>query len=506
MAGLLRSDDGGRTWVCEPVAGDEDIHHVTAHPDDPDLIYVSLGTASLLHREGEHGGVARSRDGGRTWEKVETDYTRASLVPAARPDLLLAGPAPRVGAEGRIVVSADGGDSWEPAGDGIDVPMPDMVELFVDAPDGERVGDLLARPPAARDARRVVVDVGAAGRRRRHRQVGGVRMTTFRLAGVDVPRIGLGTNRLRAEHVGFIRDAVAAGVRHIDTAHLYTGGESERTIGEALEGVDEEVLVATKGGFRGARPEVLHAEIEQSLRSLRTEAIGLYYLHRVDPGHAAGGEPRRDQGARRPRRDPPRRRLRGERRADRAGPPGRADRRRPEQYNLADRGHDDVVDHCEREGIAFVPYYPLGGGRLGVRTRRSSSPGCCGARRSSCRSRARSRSSTCARTSRCSRTPDNHERARERRDRDRRGGGHEHEEPPAAGRAARAAVVVQRGEADEHAEPQEPRLVEQEVPQELRGLVAPLPAAELQLDDAERVERLGHVRRQRVRRRVGRAR
>jgi photosystem II stability/assembly factor-like uncharacterized protein len=137
VAGLLRSDDGGRTWACEPVAGDEDIHHVTAHPDDPDLLYVSLGTASLLHREGEHGGVARSRDGGLTWEKVETDYTRASLVPAARPDLLVAGPAPRVGAEGRIVVSADGGDSWEPAGDGIDVPMPDMVELFVDAPDGE---------------------------------------------------------------------------------------------------------------------------------------------------------------------------------------------------------------------------------------------------------------------------------------------------------------------------------------------------------------------------------
>ena len=113
-------------------------------------------------------------------------------------------------------------------------------------------------------------------------------MTTFRLAGVDVPRIGLGTNRLRTGHVGFIRDAVAAGVRHIDTAHLYTGGESERTIGEALERVSEEVLVATKGGYRGARSETLHAEIEQSLRSLRTEAIGLYYLHRVDPDTPLG--------------------------------------------------------------------------------------------------------------------------------------------------------------------------------------------------------------------------
>jgi len=55
VAGLLRSEDGGRTWVCEPVAGDEDVHHVTAHPDDPDLLYVSLGTASLNQREAVTG-------------------------------------------------------------------------------------------------------------------------------------------------------------------------------------------------------------------------------------------------------------------------------------------------------------------------------------------------------------------------------------------------------------------------------------------------------------------
>jgi photosystem II stability/assembly factor-like uncharacterized protein len=136
VAGLLRSDGGGRTWVCEPVAGDEDVHHVTGHPDDRDLVYASLGSASLTQRGGQHGGIARSRDGGRTWEKVETDYTRATIVPPARPDLLLAGPATRVGRGGRIVVSSDGGDTWEPAGRAIDVPMPDMVELFVPAPDG----------------------------------------------------------------------------------------------------------------------------------------------------------------------------------------------------------------------------------------------------------------------------------------------------------------------------------------------------------------------------------
>ena len=137
VAGLLRSDDGGESWVCEPVDGDEDIHQVTGHPDDPDLVFVSLGTATLLHAAGEHGGIARSRDGGRTWERVATDYTRSAIVPPSRPDLLVAGPARRVGAQGRIVVSADAGDTWEPAGDGIEIPMPDMVELFVPAPDGE---------------------------------------------------------------------------------------------------------------------------------------------------------------------------------------------------------------------------------------------------------------------------------------------------------------------------------------------------------------------------------
>ena len=186
-------------------------------------------------------------------------------------------------------------------------------------------------------------------------------MTSFRLAGVDVPRIGLGTNRLGREHVQFIRDAVAAGIRHIDTAHLYTGGQSERTIGEALEGGGEEVLVATKGGYRGARPEVLHAEIEQSLRSLRADAIGLYYLHRVDPGtpleESLGAiKEHVDRGA-----------IRHVgvsavsveqiERARRVVPIAAVQN----EYNLADRSHDDVVDHCEREGIAFVPYYPLEG-------------------------------------------------------------------------------------------------------------------------------------------------
>ena len=57
----------------------------------------------------------------------------------------------------------------------------------------------------------------------------------LRLGDTEVRRIGLGTNRLRDtdDHVAFIRAAVDAGVQMIDTAHLYTGGESEKTIGRA---------------------------------------------------------------------------------------------------------------------------------------------------------------------------------------------------------------------------------------------------------------------------------
>jgi pyridoxine 4-dehydrogenase len=196
-------------------------------------------------------------------------------------------------------------------------------------------------------------------------------MDTYRFAGVDVPRVGLGTNRLTTapEHVRFVREAVAAGVRHIDTAHLYAGGESERAIGEALGGTREDLVVATKGGYRAGegRPEALGAQIEQSLRSLRTEAIGLYYLHRVDPEtpleESLGAiKAYVDRGA-----------IRHVGVSDVSVE--QIERARDivpiaavqNRYSVAERGHEDVVEFCERERIAFVPYFPLrGAGGPGV--------------------------------------------------------------------------------------------------------------------------------------------
>ena len=85
--------------------------------------------------------------------------------------------------------------------------------------------------------------------------------------------------------MAFVRDAVrpacATSTPRTSTRAARASARSARRSTASAE----DVLVATKGGYRAGegRPEVLRAQIEQSLRSLRTEAIGLYYLHRVDP-------------------------------------------------------------------------------------------------------------------------------------------------------------------------------------------------------------------------------
>src|SRR3954452_18731779 len=83
---------------------------------------------------------------------------------------------------------------------------------------------------------------------------------TLTVAGIEVARIGLGTNRLTSTpgHHAFLREAVEAGLGLIDTAHVYSGGESERAIGAALSPHPDGLVVATKGGYRdtGSREEL----------------------------------------------------------------------------------------------------------------------------------------------------------------------------------------------------------------------------------------------------------
>ncbi|HEY3729033.1 MAG TPA: aldo/keto reductase [Solirubrobacteraceae bacterium] len=204
----------------------------------------------------------------------------------------------------------------------------------------------------------------------------------LQLGDVEVGRIGLGTNRLEntPQNVAFIRDAVKAGVGHIDTAYLYRGGKSEETVGAALNPIPEGVVVATKGGYNPGegRPEVLRSQIEESLRRLATEAIPLYYLHRVDPETPLEESlgviaEYRDQG-----------RIRNvgisevtveQIRAARQVVPIAAVQN---HYSLSERSHEAVVDYCASEGIPFIPYFPLRGGGppalAEIATRHGASP------------------------------------------------------------------------------------------------------------------------------------
>ena len=202
------------------------------------------------------------------------------------------------------------------------------------------------------------------------------------LGDTDVARIGLGTNRLTnaPEHVAFVREAVAAGVNLIDTAHTYTGGQSEESIGAALSPIPQGCVVATKGGYAPGhgRPEVLKSQIDESLRRLRTDTIDLYYLHRVDPE-----TPLEDSlGAIKEYRDSGKIRFVGLSKV-RIDQIERARGVVPiaavqNHYNLSERRSDQVVDYCTAEGIVFVPYFPLhgdaGGPLVDIAQRRGVAP------------------------------------------------------------------------------------------------------------------------------------
>ena len=100
---------------------------------------------------------------------------------------------------------------------------------------------------------------------------------------------GYGPGAERAEHVALLRAAVERGVTLIDTAEVYGPYVNEELVGEALEPVRDDVVIATKFGFTiggegvNSRPEHIREVADASLRRLRTDRIDLFYQHRVDP-------------------------------------------------------------------------------------------------------------------------------------------------------------------------------------------------------------------------------
>jgi pyridoxine 4-dehydrogenase len=208
---------------------------------------------------------------------------------------------------------------------------------------------------------------------------------TFAIGGqLVVHRLGFGAMRLtgpgiwgepadRDEAIRVLRRAVDLGVDLIDTADSYGPHVSEELIRAALHPYPENLVIATKAGLVRTgpdrwhpvgRPEYLRQECEMSLRRLGLERIPLFQLHRIDPRL-----PLEEQlGELRALQVEGKIRFVGlsevnidQIRAARALVPIVSVQNR---YNLLHRDWDDVVDHCERERLAFLPWFPVATGEL----------------------------------------------------------------------------------------------------------------------------------------------
>ncbi len=206
----------------------------------------------------------------------------------------------------------------------------------------------------------------------------------FALGGnVAVTRLGYGAMRItgpgiwgepadRGEAIRVLRRAVELGVDFIDTADSYGPDVSEELIREALHPYDG-ITIATKGGLTRSgpdrwgqlgRPEYLRQCVEASLRRLGLDAIDLYQLHRIDPMVPAGDQ----VGALHEMRKEGKIRHIG---LSEVSVPdiGEARLTAPiasvqNVYSLLDRGHEPVLEYCEREGLGFIPYGPIATGQL----------------------------------------------------------------------------------------------------------------------------------------------
>jgi pyridoxine 4-dehydrogenase len=207
---------------------------------------------------------------------------------------------------------------------------------------------------------------------------------TFALGGdLTVNRMGFGAMRLtgpgiwgpppdRAEAIRVLQRAIELGVNFIDTADSYGPHVAEELIAEALHPYPG-LVIATKGGFErpgpdrwveNGRPEYLRRQLKGSLRRLRVDRIDLWQLHRIDPKVPADEQ----FGAMREFQEEGLVRHLGlsEVSAD------EVDRARKvvpiasvqNRYNVIDRKWDSEVDYCERDGLAFIPWFPLSAGSL----------------------------------------------------------------------------------------------------------------------------------------------
>jgi pyridoxine 4-dehydrogenase len=208
---------------------------------------------------------------------------------------------------------------------------------------------------------------------------------TVTLAGeLTVNRLGFGAMRITGEGIwgppkdkkealAVLRRAVELGVNFIDTADSYGPNVSEELIAEALHPYPKDLVIATKGGWlrpgpnqwtHEASPEHLRKAVEGSLKRLRLDRIDVYQLHAPAPA-----TPFRDsvQALAELQREGKIRLVALSNvtrehieRARNIVPIASVQNR----YSFADREWENVVDYCEQNGIAFIPWFPLGAGKL----------------------------------------------------------------------------------------------------------------------------------------------
>jgi pyridoxine 4-dehydrogenase len=207
---------------------------------------------------------------------------------------------------------------------------------------------------------------------------------TWKLGGdLNVNRLGFGAMRLtgegiwgwppdRANALKVLRRAVELGVNLIDTADAYGPEVDELLIAEALYPYPKGLVIATKGGntrpgpgqwVPDGRPEYLKECVNKSLKRLRLERIDLYQLHRIDPKVSVEES------------------LGALKEMQAAGKilhvglsevsPEQIERSRKvlpivsvqNRYNITDRQWENTLQYCEKEGLGFMPWSPIGGSR-----------------------------------------------------------------------------------------------------------------------------------------------
>ena len=201
-------------------------------------------------------------------------------------------------------------------------------------------------------------------------------LTVVRLGygAMQIPGPGVwGEPRDHDEVIRVLRRAIELGVTFIDTADSYGPEVSERLIREALHPYPDDLVIATKAGLtrpgpglwgQNGKPDYLKAQAEKSLRLLGLERIELFQLHSIDPK-----VPLADQVGALVE-------LQAEGKIGRIGlsnvtvPEIQAARAITpiatvqDRYNLSDRSAEPVLEYCQREGLGFIPWFPMHTGHL----------------------------------------------------------------------------------------------------------------------------------------------